>query len=106
LKNLGNDKLLAELISGSRQVSDAGLYAIWVPSDKQAQVHALPYITGGQTVVQWRDVEPAQGVYDFSTIDERMRWFAERDQKATLQVKVLLMKVLLFSFLRLLHWAH
>lgn len=74
----------SEAFSG--RVENAGLYAIWVDSKDMDKVYSLPYITGGQTVVQWRDVEPDEGQYDFSEIDRSMDWFAKRGQKATLQI--------------------
>ncbi|MCF7847221.1 MAG: beta-galactosidase [Kiritimatiellales bacterium] len=77
--------LLAGMVFAER-VQNAGLYAIWVNSRDTDRVYSLPYITGGQTVVQWRDVEPSQGKYDFSDIDRSMEWFNKRGQKATLQI--------------------
>lgn len=57
-----------------------GLYAIWASND----VLDLPYITGGQVVVQWADLEPAEGRYDFAPIEAALR--ALEDKPATLQV--------------------
>jgi len=48
-----------------------GLYAIWAPHD----VLDLPYITGGQVVVQWADLEPVEGTYlqgDYNFLMERL----------------------------------
>jgi hypothetical protein len=44
----------------------------------------LPYITGGQVVVQWADLEPAEGTYDFAPLEAAMH--ALGDRPATLQV--------------------
>ena len=57
-----------------------GLYAIWAPRN----VLDLPYITGGQVVVQWADLEPAEGRYDFGPLETALR--ALGDKPATLQV--------------------
>jgi len=57
-----------------------GLYAIWATHD----VLDLPYITGGQVVVQWADLEPAEGSYDFAPIEAALH--ALGDKAATLQV--------------------
>jgi hypothetical protein len=60
--------------------SRRGLYAIWGTSD----LLNLPYITGGQVVVQWADLEPAEGTYDFAPLKAAMH--ALGDRPATLQV--------------------
>ena len=70
----------------AERVEDAGLYAIWVNKKELNRFISLPFITGGQTVVQWREVEPQLGRYDFSEIDRSMAYFAKRGRKATLQV--------------------
>lgn len=57
-----------------------GLYAIWAPHD----VLDLAYITGGQVVVQWADLEPAEGSYDFAPLETALS--ALGDKPATLQV--------------------
>jgi len=72
--------------AAAERVENAGLYAIWVNNKEKEKFYSLPFITGGQTVVQWRDVEPAKDEYDFSDIDQDMEWFAQRGLKATVQV--------------------
>ena len=63
----------------------AGLYAIWY-SDSQQHLLDQPYITGGQIVLQWAQVEPEQGRYDFSVIDQKLADFARRGKSTTLQI--------------------
>lgn len=57
-----------------------GLYAIWAASNGLD----LPTLTGGQVVVQWADLEPAEGRYDFEPLETALR--ALGDKPATLQV--------------------
>lgn len=64
----------------------AGLYAIWYNKAQADLFLGQPYIRGGQIVLQWADVEPEQGKYDFSVIDEQLRAFKYRQQLATLQI--------------------
>ncbi len=57
-----------------------GLHAIWATSD----LLDLPYITGGQVVVQWGDLEPVEGRYDFAPLEAALQGLGDRP--ATLQV--------------------
>jgi len=61
-----------------------GLYAIWY--GKTEELLKLPYIKGGQIVEQWADVEPKEGGYDFSRINDQLRRFQERGQFTTIQI--------------------
>jgi hypothetical protein len=47
-----------------------GLYAIWAQDPRLVE---LPFITGSQAIAQWQDVEPAEGRYDFSSIDRQFQ---------------------------------
>ena len=44
-----------------------GMYAIWI--NKNTHLLNLPYIKGGQIVLQWADIEKGPGVYDWSLLD-------------------------------------
>lgn len=68
------------------RVENAGVYVIWANEKDLDQFLAQPFVTGGQSVAQWREVEPAPGRYDFSAIDRDMQFFAQRGRKATIQV--------------------
>jgi hypothetical protein len=46
----------------------------------------LPYITGGQIVLQWADIEPAEGQYDFSSLDSQLFDFTKTELKTTVQI--------------------
>jgi len=71
--------------SGGARLADSGLYGIWFGTHK-AEVLASPYISGGQVVLQWRDIEPQQGKYDFSALDKQLAAYGQRGQKTTVQV--------------------
>ncbi|MCL4401400.1 MAG: beta-galactosidase [Acidobacteria bacterium] len=60
-----------------------GLFAIWINDPKVAD---LPFIKGGQVVVQWQDLEPAEGHYDFSKLDEQLAAMRKLGRAATVQV--------------------
>lgn len=61
---------------------DRGLYAIWYKDNSLT----LPFIKGGQIVCQWRDLEPREGVYDFSSLATQLADFQRQGRKATIQV--------------------
>lgn len=61
-----------------------GIYAVWYGKNKE--VLNLPYIKGGQIVVQWADVEPAKGKYDFTEIDKQLQWFNAQHKMTTVEV--------------------
>lgn len=46
----------------------------------------LPYITGGRILVQWADLETAEGVYDFSSLDSALQPYFQSGRKTTVQV--------------------
>ncbi len=69
------------------QTEARGFFLLWAQDRSDAdQIFDLPFIRGGQVVLQWADVEPAPGRYDFSKLDEGLARFAARRQWATLQI--------------------
>jgi hypothetical protein len=69
------------------QTEARGFYLLWAQGRPEAeQILDLPFIRGGQVVLQWADVEPAPGRYDFSGVDAGLARFATRRQWATLQI--------------------
>lgn len=40
---------------------DRGLYALWYNNRNREAILSLPFITGGQIIHQWRDLEPKTG---------------------------------------------
>jgi hypothetical protein len=61
-----------------------GLYAIWY--SKNEQLLDLPYIKGGQIVFQWAELEPTEGNYDFTLMDEELKKMQRSGKLTTLQV--------------------
>lgn len=77
--------VVAGSVSAGR-VEHAGIYPNWSSSNQKEAIYALPYIGGGQVKVQWADLEPREGKYDFSAVDQQMQWFSERGLAATIQI--------------------
>ena len=69
---------------GAPPPANRGLIAIWY--EKKPYLLDLPFIKGGQVVAQWRDMEPREGKYDFSTIDAGLEALAGRQFPATVQI--------------------
>lgn len=63
---------------------ERGLYAIWYSKD--AHVLDLPYIKGGQIIMQWADLEPARDKYDFATLDAQLTKMQKLGKMTTVQV--------------------
>ena len=61
-----------------------GLYAIWI--GQNAELGELPFIKGGQVLSQWSDVEPAEGRYDFSDMDQQFAALHKKGRAATVQI--------------------
>jgi len=63
-----------------------GIYAIWFKDIGEEKVFSLPFIDGGQMVVQWKDLAPAEGKYDWTELDKLLKHYHELGKKATIQV--------------------
>lgn len=65
-----------------------GVLAVWLndPRLDAEAIRKLPLIKGGQVMVQWGEVEPQKGKYDFSVFDSRMAEYAARRQPVTIQL--------------------
>jgi hypothetical protein len=69
------------------QTEARGFYLLWSQGKAdEDQILSLPFVRGGQVVLQWADVEPAPGRYDFAKVDAGLARFAARRQRATLQI--------------------
>ncbi len=79
-----NPLLLALSVQAQMPVEDRGIYALWYADD--LAILQTPYVTGGQIVCQWRDVETAPGKYDFSVVQEKMDELKAVGRKATIQI--------------------
>lgn len=64
-----------------------GIYLLWSQGKTDAdQLLDLPFVRGGQVVVQWADVAPSPERFDFKAIDAGLARFTARGRWATLQV--------------------
>jgi hypothetical protein len=66
----------------------SGIYVIWYSGKASSADLYLrqPYVVGGQIVLQWRDVEPAEGKYNFTRIDEMLADLESRGLSTTIQI--------------------
>lgn len=46
-----------------------------------------PYVTGAQIIYSWRDLEPKRDVYDFSKIEEDLRFLTKSKKKLFIQLQ-------------------
>jgi hypothetical protein len=87
-----------------------GIYAIWTrpgPADNmpplkrlQAKPHAtdnLPFLKGGQVVLQWSTAEPSPGQYDFSRLHDQLKEIARLGRVTTVQVNANQLPAFLFD---------
>ena len=65
------------------QEHPAGCYLIWGERDL---VRTCDFLKGGQIMVLWRDIAPTRGKYDWSKLDEGLRFFAKIGRPTTVQV--------------------
>jgi hypothetical protein len=61
----------------------AGCYLIW---GNRNLLKTCDFLKGGQIMVQWRDIAPARGKFDWSKLDEGIRFFAKIGWPFTVQV--------------------
>lgn len=62
----------------------SGVYAIWYSN--VPEVIDLPFVSGGQIMEQWKVLEPAEGKYDFTVLDQKLEEMAKRKLNTTIQV--------------------
>jgi hypothetical protein len=69
------------------QTEARGIYLLWSEKEPdEAEMLSLPIIHGGQIVVQWSEVEPRPGKYNFARLDRRISAIAGRGHRYTVQV--------------------
>ncbi|MCK4628279.1 MAG: beta-galactosidase, partial [Sedimentisphaerales bacterium] len=66
-----------------KQEHPAGCYLIW---GKRDLVRTCDFLKGGQIMVQWHDIAPARGKFNWSKLDEGLRFFAKIGRPTTVQV--------------------
>lgn len=63
-------------------VPDRGLYALTMGNGYLN----LPYVAGGRVLLQWADLETAEGVYNWSEVDSNLYSAFSKGKKFTLQI--------------------
>lgn len=60
-QKIKDSTILPNVKSRSELNNPEGMYAIWI--NKNSHLLNLPYIKGGQIVLQWADIEKGPGLY-------------------------------------------
>lgn len=69
------------------QTEARGMHLLWSNGrPEEAGLLALPFMHGGQAMVQWADVEPRPGKYDFSALDKRIAQVTAKGSWCTVQI--------------------
>ena len=63
--------------------ANRGLYAIWTKPEISDH---LPFLKGGQVVLQWEQVQPAADRYDFSILRQQLETIAKLGRVTTVQL--------------------
>ncbi len=64
--------------------SNRGVYAIWTKD--RDELLDLPFLKGGQAAEFWGNLESDEGIYDFSSLDQKLNELAKRNLATTIQV--------------------
>lgn len=90
--------LILTLAQGARSEAvpdpNRGLYAIWT---KPGVGDDQPFLKGGQAIVQWREVEPSEGHYDFSKLHARLEELDRLGRATTVQLNGNMLPAYLFA---------
>jgi len=80
------------------QTDARGIYLLWAEKTPRAnELLAQPCIRGGQVVMQWAEIEPRQGVYDFTALDQKIATLAAKGFYYTVQINGNIKPAWLFS---------
>jgi Beta-galactosidase len=60
----------------------AGIYLVWGSDSLATQ----PYVRGGQISLEWSQVEPSRGKFDWSSLDSELGYYHGIGKQATIQV--------------------
>ncbi len=64
-----------------------GIYALWYKGQKNPDLFLKqPYVTGGQMVFQWKELETGKGRYDFSTVGRELERYGKMKMYTTVQI--------------------
>lgn len=91
-----NINLLSSRKGPSFPHEDRGLYAVWYM--REPEVLNLPYISPGeQLIFNWNELNPEEGKYDFSKLDEKLKEIFNKGYKTSLQVNGLFKPLWLYE---------
>jgi hypothetical protein len=68
--------------AASAALPTPGIYLVW-GKDSMA---TAPYVRGGQVMLEWSQVEPARGSFNWSTLDSELKYYASIGKQATVQI--------------------
>lgn len=78
---------VAERTVDRLQTEARGIHLLWSEGrPDQDEILRLPFIHGGQVVLQWSEIEPAPGVFEFKALDRKIAFFARQGMWATIQI--------------------
>ncbi len=83
---------VAPIFAGERvvdrlQTEARGIHLLWADGKPdETDILRQPFIHGGQVVVQWADIEPGPGKFDFKALDSKLAYLAGMKKWATIQV--------------------
>jgi len=93
---LSNETAVLTPVAGSpSRHPSSGVFAIWISN--RTYLQDLPYISGGQAVVQWKDVETTHGVYNFNALDSQLQALQKKGLATTVQLNGNLKPAYLFE---------
>lgn len=84
MERFGKVRSIKDVEPNQEWSSPYGFYPIWFGSDYY--IFNSPYVVGGQIVVQWADVSPEKGKYDFTVIDDQLKAYYDKKLYTTIQI--------------------
>jgi hypothetical protein len=79
-----NGQILKNIAPRSEWKSSFGFFPIWFGA--KDYLFESPLISGGQIMVQWKEIELKKGVYDFSKIEKMLKAYYDRKLYTTIQI--------------------
>lgn len=70
--------------ASAERPAGSGIYVIWYGSNQS--LLDMPFVVGGQVVLQWKSVEPSEGAYNFSGINTQLQTLHQKGLKTTVQI--------------------
>jgi hypothetical protein len=83
-KQFQNGDILKDIPARTVWNNQFGFFPIWFGAKEY--VFNSPLISGGQIMVQWKEIELEKGVYNFSKIEKMLQAYFERKLYTTIQI--------------------